>query len=540
LLDPRTCTMKSTCATAGARSIVVLPLLRDGHLRAMFYLSQDRPRAWTAYEMQLLEEVAARTWAAVEQVRLKDLMEQTAEEFHTLADGVPTLCWMANPDGDIYWYNRRWYEYTGTTFADMQGWGWQSVHDPALLPAVLDRWHASIATGAPFEMTFPLRGADGVLRPFMTRVAPVFDADGHVKRWLGANVDVSEAMERETALRRSELALRKSEQRFRRVVENAPYAKVVVGNDGTIEIVNAQLEQTFGYQRSELLGKPIEMLLPARYRHGHPGLVSSFLSDAGARRMGAGRDIYALRKDGSEFPAEIGLSPIETDDGVVVLAAIADVSDRKEREARVMEAMQEKDILLREIHHRVKNNLQIVHSLLDLQSGQISDAAARDMLRVSWSRIRSMALIHQTLYASNDFAKIDFSQFLDSLIPILVESYGIDSSRVSVRVDADPVRLPIDAAVPCGLVVNELITNAFKHAFANRERGEIRVALTRLASNEAVLTVSDDGVGIPDHIDIASTSTLGLQLVSLLADQLGGSITLRRCNLTQLTLTFPI
>jgi PAS domain S-box-containing protein len=414
------------------------------------------------------------------------------------------------------------------------------VHDPALLPAVLDRWHASIATGAPFEMTFPLRGADGVLRPFMTRVAPVFDADGHVKRWLGANVDVSEAMERETALRRSELALRKSEQRFRRVVENAPYAKVVVGNDGTIEIVNAQLEQTFGYQRSELLGKPIEMLLPARYRHGHPGLVSSFLSDAGARRMGAGRDIYALRKDGSEFPAEIGLSPIETDDGVVVLAAIADVSDRKEREARVMEAMQEKDILLREIHHRVKNNLQIVHSLLDLQSGQISDAAARDMLRVSRSRIRSMALIHQTLYASNDFAKIDFSQFLDSLIPILVESYGIDSSRVSVRVDADPVRLPIDAAVPCGLVVNELITNAFKHAFANRERGEIRVALTRLASNEAVLTVSDDGVGIPDHIDIASTSTLGLQLVSLLADQLGGSITLRRCNLTQLTLTFPI
>jgi PAS domain S-box-containing protein len=538
--DPRTRTVKRLCAAAGARSIVVLPLLRDGRLQGMFYLNDCKPRTWTAYETRLMEDAAARTWAAVEQVRLKDLMEQTAEEFHTLADGVPTLCWMASPDGHFYWYNRRWYEYTGTTLSDMQGWGWQSVHDPDVLPDVLERWNVSIATGAPFEMTFPLRGADGVLRPFMTRVAPVFDAHGQVKRWLGASVDVSEAMERETALRRSETSLRKSEDRFRRVVEDAPNAKVVVDSSGTIEIVNAQLEQMFGYQRLELLGKPIEMLLPACYRDAHSGLVRSFFSDGSARPMGAGRDIIALKKDASEFPVEISLNPIETDHDVVILCAITDISDRKEKEARVMEALREKDILLREIHHRVKNNLQIVHSLLDLQSGQISDPAARDMLRVSRSRLRSMALIHQTLYASNDFAKIDFSQFLESLIPILVESYGIDSSRFTVRVDADPVRLPIDAAVPCGLVVNELITNAFKHAFANRDHGEIRVALTRLASNEAVLTVSDDGVGIPDHIDIANTSTLGLQLVSLLADQLGGSISVRRCNLTQLTLTFPI
>ena len=537
--DPRTCTMRSACAIAGARSIVVLPLLRDGQLRALLYLNHVKPRAWTVYETQLLDQVAARTWAAVEHARLQGLVEQTAEEFHTLADGVPSLCWMANPDGHIHWYNRRWYEYTGSTFEDMQAQGWP-VHDPDVVPGVMDYWRASIASGAPFEMTFPLRGADGVLRHFMTRIAPVFDADGHVKRWLGASVDVSDAMERETALRHSEAALRKSEERFRQVVEYAPNAMVVVGAAGIIQIVNAQLEQMFGHQRSDLIGQPIEMLLPARYRHEHPVFVQSLFADLSARPMGAGRDIYALRKDGSEFPVEIGLNPIETDDGVVVLSAVTDLSERKEKEARVMEALQEKDILLREIHHRVKNNLQIVHSLLDLQSRHVSDPATREMLRVSQSRVRSMALIHQTLYASNDFAKIDFSEFLGSLIPILVESYGIDLSRVSVCVDADPVRLPIDVAVPCGLVVNELITNAFRHAIADRDRAEIRVALTTLASNEAVLTVSDDGIGIPDHIDIASTRTLGLQLVHLLADQLGGSITLRRSNPTQLMLRFPI
>ena len=332
---------------------------------------------------------------------------------------------------------------------------------------------------------------------------------------------------------------KRQDVRFRQVVEAAPNAIVMVNPHGRIEMVNAQAELVFGYARTEMLGNAVEMLVPERFRAHHPGLRGLFFSGQRSRPMGADRDLYGLRSDGSEFPLEIGLNPIETEDGTMVLSAIADISDRKQKEDRVRTALHEKEILLREIHHRVKNNLQIVHSLLDLQSGRISDKAARDMLRVSQSRIRSMALIHQTLYASNDFAKVDFGRFLDSLVPGLIASYGVDSSRISVHVDVDPVRLPIDSAVPCGLVVNELITNALKHAFGGRDHGEIRVALTCLANNETELSVSDDGIGIPDGIDISMTDTLGLQLVGLLADQLGGTITIHRSNPTRFVVKFP-
>ena len=217
--DPRTRAESPAYMALATRSMVVVPLLREGRPRATLYLAHRDPRAWQAEEVRLLQDVAARVWSVIEQARAEAARERAMEEFRTLADGIPTLCWMADPDGSIYWYNKRWYDYTGTTFADMAGWGWQAVHDPHVLPAVLDRWRASVATGQPFEMTFPLRGADGTLRPFLTRVAPVHGPDGTVRRWLGINTDVSEAEAREDALRRSEAALRTSEAQLRRLNE---------------------------------------------------------------------------------------------------------------------------------------------------------------------------------------------------------------------------------------------------------------------------------------------------------------------------------
>ncbi len=335
-------------------------------------------------------------------------------------------------------------------------------------------------------------------------------------------------------------ARKRLEERFRRVVEAAPNAMVMINANGRIEMVNAQAEQVFGYARQEMLGQPVEMLVPERFRGHHPALRGSFLSDPRARPMGAGRDLYGLRKDGSEFPVEIGLNPIETDEGPMVLSAIVDISDRKQKEERIQVALKEKDLLLGEVHHRVKNNLQIIHSLLDLQSARVSDQAALSMLRDSQNRIRSMGLIHQTLYQSQDFARVEFSRFLDALVPPLVASYSVNPDRIALSVEAEQVLLPINAAIPCGLVVNELISNALKHGFPGDRRGNVTVKLTANSSGEAVLSVTDDGVGIPESVDTSKTSTLGLQLVTLLADQLGGKVAIRRSNPTEFVLTFPI
>lgn len=333
--------------------------------------------------------------------------------------------------------------------------------------------------------------------------------------------------------------LQKLEERFRRVVEFSPIAKIMINQRGIIEMVNMQTERLFGYERSEMLGQSIEMLLPERFRALHPQLRQSFFTETQSRPMGAGRDLYARRKDGSEFPVEIGLNPIETDEGPMVLSAIVDISDRKQKEMHIRAALQEKELLLGEIHHRVKNNLQVIDSLLDMQASRIDDPRVQEILRDSQNRVRSMALIHQTLYQSHDFARVDFGGIVDSLVPTLVSCYGIDTSCLKLDIHTDAVHLPINLAIPCGLIVNELVTNALKHAFPDGQPGVIAIKLSPLPGSGVELIVGDNGVGIPEQLNWEETHTLGLQLVQLLASQVNGELTIQR-RPAQFTLTFAL
>ena len=337
-----------------------------------------------------------------------------------------------------------------------------------------------------------------------------------------------------------EPVFRKSEALFRQVVECAPNAIVVIDSEGRIEMVNAVAEVLFGFDRTELLGQPVEMLVPERFRHGHPTMRAGYFATPRSRPMGAGRDLYGLRKDGSEVPIEIGLNPITTEEGPLVLSAIVDISDRKHKEEHIRAALEEKDLLLAEIHHRVKNNLQVIYSLLGLQSASIGDETALGMLRESQNRVLSMALIHQTLYQSKNFADVDFGMFFDSLIPALITSYGIDSDRIGVSVEASDIRLPIGAAIPCGLIVNELVSNAFKHAFPDDRSGTITIRMGAGGEDRVALAVIDDGIGLPDGIDMQNIPTLGLQMVTLLTDQLGGEISVQAREPTEFKLLLSV
>jgi PAS domain S-box-containing protein len=248
--------------------------------------------------------------------------------FRTLAESIPNLVWMADATGHIFWYNRRWYEYTGTTFEQMEGWGWKSVHDPNVLPQVMERWQRAIASGVPFEMVFPLRSATGEFRPFLTRVEPIKDERGHIVRWFGTNTDVKD----QEKLRHE---VESSEDKLRSFIEAASQGIIVISADGRISLVNRRTEEMFGYSRAELLGQELELLLPERFRASHLVHRTNYFAEHRVRPMGAGMELAGRRQDGTEFPIEIGLSYVNTPEGPLAFGMVSDISERRRTEAEL-------------------------------------------------------------------------------------------------------------------------------------------------------------------------------------------------------------
>jgi len=210
------------------------------------------------------------------------------------------------------------------------------------------------------------------------------------------------------------------------------------------------------------------------------------------------------------------------------LSTARDITERKMAEERVRASLREKEVLLQEVHHRVKNNLQIVYSLLGLQSDYIKNKQALEVFRESQNRIKSMALIHEKLYQSKNFAEIDLTDYVNSLTTNLFHTHHIKPNAIRMRTDIRNVYLGLETAIPCGLIINELVTNALKYAFPNGNKGFIRVGLRLGSDKKYTLIVSDNGVGLPENVDIHNTKTLGLQLVDSLVEQLEGSIEIDR------------
>ena len=312
------------------------------------------------------------------------------------------------------------------------------------------------------------------------------------------------------------------------IIENMGDSVIVLDGQNRIIDMNPSAQALISRPASELLGHFLEDVWPEQ----------SFQIELIDEKTGKGKEIVLAQKSGQRT-YDMRISSLSDWRGRILsrIVVFRDITDRKRAEERIKQSLEEKEVLLREIHHRVKNNLQVISSLLNLQSAYVDDCQYREMFKESQNRVKSMSLIHEKLYQSENLANIDFEEYIRALTNGLIHSYGINTHKISLNVEVDNVSLGIDTAIPCGLVINELVSNSLKHAFPDG-KGEILVSLH---SNNGIteLIVKDNGVGIPEDIHIKNTTSLGLRLVCILAqDQLNGNITLMRTNGTEFCITF--
>ena len=348
-----------------------------------------------------------------------------------------------------------------------------------------------------------------------------------------------------TARNQAVADLRESQARFRMFVESVrDYALFQIDPNGSISSWNLGAERVLGFAEEEIIGQPFERIfIPEDIAAG-----SAQVELENARQRGTSEDErWHLRKNGSRFFASGVVTAVRDSDGRLrgFYKIMRDVTERhlaehrlKDQEQKLRASLAEKEALLKEIHHRVKNNLQIIASLLDLQSEFLDQVDTKDVLVEMKTRVRSIAAIHELLYTAADFSRIEFRRFVDKLAQDVIAVHRRRASQVRVEIEIESGMLEMAQAVPCGLIVNELLTNALKHAFPEGRQGTIKVSF---GSDETHwrLEVCDDGIGLPTDIDLQNVNSMGLQLIHLLVQQLGGSLNVVRDSGTQFIISFP-
>lgn len=337
----------------------------------------------------------------------------------------------------------------------------------------------------------------------------------------------------------AENMLKESEKRYRSLVQTANDAIISMDSNGKIISWNDGARSIFGYEEAEIINKPLTLLMPEKFRDKHREGVKRVVLAGESKMAGKTHAVSCLKKDGSEFPVELSFSMINTEKGYQFYGLIHDISKRKQAEDQIKSSLNEKEILLREIHHRVKNNMQVISSLLRMQSKLLKNKDDIHLLEESQNRIKSMALIHEKLYQSKNLAGINFDSYVKSLTGELLMSSNISANKIQVKIDIENIFLAIDSAIPCGLVINELVTNSLKHAFPEGRTGEIKIQMKSSDKGKIELIISDNGVALPDSVDFRKTQSLGLQLVTgIVENQLEGSIELSRTGGTEFKIIF--
>ncbi len=370
------------------------------------------------------------------------------------------------------------------------------------------------------------------------RVKLLPDETGKRVRLVGIKTDITEQKILENSLKEHQerLVLRNEElKRLEHAVQCSGNAIVITDDKGNIEFANSRFEEMTGYSIKEVMGANPRVL---KSGHHDDGFYKSLWKAVTLGESWKG-EFRNKRKDGSLYWEQASISPVMDQAGKVThfIAVKEDITERKEVEKKLKESLNEKEILLKEIHHRVKNNLAVVSGLLDLQAMSIPEEHIRFLFTECQNRIHSIALIHTKLYQSDNLGFIDFGEYLESLSSDLLSMYG--NIGIGIEVECPGILVDLDTAIPLGLIVNELMTNAMKYAFPGNNSGTIRVVLDQKSDSLIELNISDNGIGLPEDFDFDSLESLGLQLVTSLTNQIDGTFSYHRDTGSRFEIIFP-
>ncbi len=333
-----------------------------------------------------------------------------------------------------------------------------------------------------------------------------------------------------------------SEQRLRLQREQSPLGYIEYNLEFKIAYWNPSAERIFGYSKEEMLGKGLDILLSPDMLDSISNVFDKMINGSLAFEEGVKSINKNITKTGKEIICEWYNKTLTDKDGTVlgIVALVDDITERKLIEDKLARSLEEKRILLKEVHHRVKNNMAIISSFISLQSMNVEDESVHVLLQSTENRVRSMALIHEYLYKSENLKDINVPKYIEELVKILLNSYEYGVHEIKTTIEITQFELELDLLIPLGMIINEIISNALKHAYKGIKSPELFISLIKNVSKDISLTIRDNGPGLPEEDEINSNDSIGFLLINSLVEQIYGKIKINRKNGTEYIITVPV
>ncbi len=439
-------------------------------------------------------------------------LKSTEERYRTLFNSVSDAIFILNTAGRFLEVNEEACRRLGYSKEEMLQMTPANINAPGYVEQIPQRLKFVFEHGSSFFETVHM-ARDGTLIPT--------ELSSKMIRYDGESVVLVSARDI-TERRRAEESLKQSEIKFKGLVESLNEGIWVIDENGRTTYVNPRMAEILEYSVDEMQGKHVfDFIDPAELE------LYEYYVERRKRGVKEQHDFQFIRKDGVGIHTTLETSPLMDDKGKFIgsIAGVMDITDRKQAQEKIRAALADKEVLIRELYHRTRNNMQLILSMLILKSARSTNEELLKFVGDMKNRIQAMSLVHQKLYQSQDLSRIRLNEYIQDLTYRLIQNFKISSQKISVRLELDDIQVLIDTAIPCGLILCELLSNALSVAFPGDRRGEIVIRLNRIESGQLKLVVADNGIGVPNTFDFRSQKTLGLQTIFAITEgQMQGSV----------------